>query len=45
MFLSKAKELNMNLVYLPPYSPDLNPIEYIWKSVKRVLSEKNFKSR
>ncbi|MCL0103142.1 transposase [Dehalococcoidia bacterium] len=19
------------LVFLPPYSPDLNPIEYIWK--------------
>jgi putative transposase len=25
-------------VFLPPYSPDLNPIEYIWKSIKRVLS-------
>ena len=26
------------LVFLPTYSPDLNPIEYIWKSIKRVLS-------
>lgn len=34
----KAKELGIYLVYLPPYSPDLNPIEYIWKSIKRVLS-------
>ncbi|MEM3191769.1 MAG: transposase [Nitrososphaeria archaeon] len=22
----------------PPYSPDLNPIEFIWKSVKRIVS-------
>jgi putative transposase len=33
-----AKELDIYLVYLPPYSPDLNPIEFIWKSIKRVLS-------
>ena len=33
-----AKELGIYLVYLPPYSPDLNPIEFIWKSLKRVLS-------
>ena len=34
----KAAELDIYLVYLPPYSPQLNPIEYIWKSIKRVLS-------
>jgi transposase len=34
----KAKELGLYLVYLPPYSPDLNPIEFIWKSIKRILS-------
>ena len=34
----KAQELDIYLVYLPSYSPDLNPIEYIWKSIKRVLS-------
>ncbi|GAB6163107.1 IS630-like element ISDra3 family transposase [Desulfothermus naphthae] len=34
----KASELDIYLVYLPPYSPELNPIEYIWKSIKRVLS-------
>jgi putative transposase len=33
----KAKELGIYLVYLPPYSPDLNPIESIWKSIKRAL--------
>ena len=26
-----AKELNLKLHYLPPYSPNLNPIERLWK--------------
>jgi putative transposase len=34
----KARKLNIKLIYLPPYSPDLNPIEYIWKSIKRIIS-------
>jgi transposase len=34
----RAKELNIELIYLPPYSPDLNPIEYLWKSIKRIIS-------
>jgi putative transposase len=34
----KAKECDIELVYLPAYSPDLNPIEYIWKSIKRTIS-------
>jgi transposase len=25
------------LLYLPPYSPDLNPIEMIWSKIKRLL--------
>ena len=25
------------LLYLPPYSPDFNPIEMIWSKVKRLL--------
>jgi transposase len=33
-----ARELGIYLIHLPPYSPDLNPIEYIWKSIKRILS-------
>jgi len=36
----KAEELGIYFVYLPPYSPDLNPIEFIWKSIKRVISLK-----
>ncbi|VUT26234.1 MAG: Integrase core domain protein [Candidatus Methanolliviera sp. GoM_asphalt] len=33
-----VKDLGIVLVFLPPYSPDLNPIEFIWKSIKRELS-------
>jgi transposase len=27
-----AEDHGINLIYLPPYSPDLNPIEFIWKA-------------
>jgi putative transposase len=40
----QAERLDIDLVFLPPYSPDLNPIEYIWKSVKRVISDRFVKS-
>jgi transposase len=33
-----AEENDILLIHLPPYSPDLNPIEFIWKSIKRVIS-------
>jgi putative transposase len=33
-----AEEHGINLIFLPPYSPDLNPIEFIWKSIKREVS-------
>ena len=33
-----AEECGIQLIFLPPYSPDLNPIEFIWKSIKRVIS-------
>ena len=35
-----ARLLDIALVFLPPYSPDLNPIEFIWKSIKKELSSK-----
>ena len=36
-YLKKAcKLLNIILVRLPPYSPQLNPIEPVWKSIKRI---------
>ena len=34
----EAKKMDIELVYLPPYSPDLNPIEFIWKTIKRYVS-------
>lgn len=32
-----AELLNINLIYLPPYSPHLNPIEQVWRLIKREL--------
>lgn len=36
--LEFAERNQITLVFLPPYSPDLNPIEFIWKSIKRIIS-------
>ena len=37
-----AKELGVNLVYIPPYSPNLNLIERLWKIVKGELRSKHY---
>ena len=34
----RAEELDIHFIYLPPYSPDLNPIDFGWKDLKRELS-------
>ena len=34
-----AKKYNCEVLFLPPYSPDLNPIEKKWAWVKRKLRE------
>jgi putative transposase len=34
----KAKELGIKLVFLSPYSPDLNPVKFIWETIKREVS-------
>jgi len=34
----KAMDMSIYLIYLPVYSPDLNPIEQIWRGVRRELS-------
>ncbi len=31
------EELKLNVIYLPPYSPDFNPIEKMWSKIKAVL--------
>ena len=32
-----VESVGANVVYLPPYSPDLNPIEMAWSKIKSVL--------
>lgn len=42
---NKANELNIQLHYLPPYSPNLNPIERLWKVMnEHVRNNKYFSS-
>ncbi len=41
----KAIELGIDMIFLPPYSPDLNPIEFVWKAIKRVVSKLFISSR
>lgn len=36
--LEHANELNIQLLFLPPFSPQFNPIELIWKTMKRIVS-------
>ena len=33
--MDKAKELGIDLLFLPPYSPNLNLIERLWKFTKK----------
>lgn len=39
-----AKSLDIMLVFLPPHSPDLNPIEQIWRCIRRKISQIFIKS-
>jgi len=40
-----AKSLDIILVFLPPHSPDLNPIEQIWRCIRKRLSQTFTNSR
>jgi transposase len=33
---------NISLIYIPPYSPELNPAEKIWQGFKRAFTNKPF---
>ena len=35
--IEAISSINASIVYLPPYSPDLNPIEKMWSKVKTFL--------
>ena len=35
-----ARNLNFELLFLPPYTPQLNPIESLWSVVKGKLKKK-----
>jgi hypothetical protein len=37
-----ARELEIGLIYIPPYSPNLNLIERLWKHVKGKLRTKHY---
>ena len=40
--LQVARKLNIFLVQLPTYAPDLNPIERLWRSIKKKVSTTGF---
>ena len=44
--LAKSLQIpdNVVLLYLPPYSPELNPIERLWQDIKAKLFENVFTS-
>lgn len=35
-----AQKAGLRLIFLPPYSPELNPIEHFWSWLKRYLRKK-----
>ena len=37
-----AKKLGIKLIYLPPYSPNLNPIERLWKFMKKKVTANRY---
>lgn len=42
MVREKAKQCNIQLVYLPPYSPNLNLIERLWKFFKKKITRNKY---
>ena len=41
--MDNTRSRHVQYVYLPPYSPDLNPIEKLWSKIKALL--RKFKAR
>jgi transposase len=40
--VAAAKELGIRLHYLPPYSPNLNPIERLWKVMNEYVRNNEY---
>ena len=40
-FIKEIKS-KMELIYLPPYSPELNPIEFLWKKTRRAVTHNRY---
>ena len=38
----KAKDLGIDLIYLPPYSPNLNLIERLWRYFKKKVMKNKY---
>lgn len=38
----KANKKRLELVFLPPYSPDLNPMEWFWKFLRKMVTHNTF---
>jgi transposase len=36
-----ANKFDVQILYLPAYSPDLNPIEKVWANFKKILRKVN----
>ncbi|AKU74014.1 DDE superendonuclease family protein [Francisella tularensis subsp. tularensis] len=36
-----ANKFDVQILYLPPYSPDLNPIERVWANFKKIFRKVN----
>jgi transposase len=45
LVLDKLKECGIKYLFLPPYSPDLNPIELLWVTMKSVLRKLKARTR
>ena len=43
-FTELCNVLNMDLIYLPAYSPKYNPIEQVWRTIKATISRKYISS-
>lgn len=44
-FRKFCKLLKIKLIYIPPYTPQYNPIEQVWKSIKRIIYDPTISTR